>query len=723
MANPLIDFIDLVDQYGTRVGELSVQLDGGVMSLLWEMGAEFVTAVAQLVLVYAIFIVDLIINQGLFLEIAGSMYQIVLDTVYAIVNPLIIATLAFAVLIARMYIGDKVTRDKTTGRINSYALNYQDLSDESFRKKVGNQLGNTAILMLVIIVAMANPFTLLVKAFQLINQFVAQIAPGGVGASPQVDGVLVPVLQLINFQSQLAPACTREWSLTLASGGDVTDLACLTPEQQAATSPGVTTFLMSVMAIVIVVGFAYFAWVILCRFTWMLFRMIIHIAVLPWDAAMLIANPGDEREKLETVKDHLVEAAKSLFWLMVSVFVALVVPALIFNAMGAATRSGLPLILQLPIASGLFYGAAKLVNRYVGRKWRTNKDGSKSPETDGTSGWNDFVLNSEFGKTLSEAFTQAQKESSAELARSAAVIVGTQPTAGIRRGAREGSAVTNEPVENPALDEAVHTVKIESPRPTAAIVLSAEKGAIHDPVTPEKGTAASSEHELVNTAVTDSAPAATVSVLPGSALRDGHVALSEDPSNRVGLHGGEVSSGESGRVGGGHHVASATDNPEVRQDLSTMLDEQSGTADECVREPEDSERARRKLIDEYMGAIEQIAEVPDDSPSQQLTPPSGRAGEAAAFHRITKVYDEPITDPQRTAGLGVTAGSGEFLSCTQRRVEFDERRILAESIGMRVQHEGDEQSTRVPEITFYRSSEDGNNEVRIRGRDGFGDGI
>ena len=739
MSNPLTDFIGLTDQFGARVGELSVEFSGGVSSMLCRVPAEFITAIVHLLLVLSIFIVDLIINQGLFLEIAGSMYQMGLDYIYRYVNPLAVATVATAILFARMYIGDKITTDKKSGRINGYEMNYETFADESFRKKVGNQVGNTAVLLMVIILAMANPFLLLSKAFELISQFVATLAPGGAGVSPQVDGILVPVLQMVNFKGQLAQSCNEIWSSTLAAGGSIKNLACLTADQKDATTADVTTVLISIVSIAMIAGFAYFAWIILCRFTWMLYRMIIHIAVVPWRAALLIANPGSERHKLDAVKDHFLEAAKSLLWLLLTVLAAQALPALVFNGMGVAVRYQLPVVLQLLLASALLFAAGKGVNYFVGRKWQRGQDGKwKRVEDDGTTGWNDFRVNGGFGKTLSEVFAQANKDSAAELELSAAMISGAHTTVtAVQHRAQGGSSEGTAVATNPEMDAATSSVKLTSPQPTVKLSLSSSSagGSSTASAGQERTTLGAESSGVASQSAAEFAAAAAASIV-AEAMRSGVDWDGAADAGRAGT--GTFADAAADAKGLGDLVAvpgrAASSDFIADQEGSrgSVVEEESAAAVSgtetagfaALTEAGDPATAGRRMIEEYMDAVGQLGEDPAAAQPVALATPTGVVGESRAFDRISKVYDEPVVAPgANPSGSGVTGGSGEFISCTQRRVEWQEKKTLALVLGMTPKRVDSDRSEKRPDVIFYSSSDDGNNQVKFRDKNGFGDGI
>ncbi|MBM4574893.1 hypothetical protein GS896_25310 [Rhodococcus hoagii] len=729
MDNPITSFIDLTDQFGTRVAALTVRFAGGPSHWAWQWGAEFLVLVTQTVLTYAIWALDLMITQGLFLDVAGSVYQVVLDTIYRYVNPLIIATFAFLFLMARLFIGDKVIKDKKSERITGFELNDNTLADEAFRKKVSNQLANTAILLFITIVAMANPFTLLTKIFGFINWAVAEVAPNSSGANPQIDGVLVPMLQLVNYGDVLSPECNESWSKTLAAGGNVAKLSCLTASEKAATSASAVTFLLSLFAILMVAGFVYFAWFVLMRFTWMLYRMIVHIAVVPWQAALLIANPGSERQKLDAIKDRFLDAAKSLFWLLATVFVAAAVPAAV---LGALARLPIPPLVMMLAASILFYYAGKLVNERIGRKWQRKQDGTKVEIKDGTTGWADFRQNNSTGKAISEAFDEAQKASAADLARSSSALDRVLAKIGVSAsstaadaGTQGGAKVLDRVVDDPVLDEAVQTVDLTTNETTTTVKLATgvEGGAlvaedVNDDLGAEGGTsarafAAAAAAALIAEEASNSGGPAT------AGIESAFGALAPSPS-AAGAGAAAAAAGMVATQAASVDVADdSTGGGRHRADGDGVAASHAHTVD-----PSDPVTARRQMLEDYYGAVEQMRHDPDTSTEDSTAGPIAKSAESTAFHRIAKAYDVPTASEQDAAtARGVTGGSGEFLTASQRLVEWQEYRTLAKSLGMNLEPVADEQDNKHPKITFYTSSEDGHNEVRFRGRDGFGDAI
>lgn len=725
MSNPLVDFVDLVDQYGTQVNSFTVQFAGGMSSAIWRWGTELIVLFVQMALTYAIWMLDLVINQGLFLDIARSVYQVLLDTVYQYVNPLIVGTVAFMILMARIFVGDKVLSDEKTGRITGYELNYATFADESFAKKVGNQLANTGILMFIIIVAMANPFALLTKIFSFINWVVASLAPNSVGASPQVDGVLVPMLQLINYQNVLAPACNESWSRTTAAGGNLAKLACLTSDEEAATTASPVTLVLAIMSVVMIAGFVCFSWVILMRFTWMLYRMIVNIAIVPWQAALLIANPGSERKKLDSIKDRFLDAGKSLFWLLVTVTVAAAVPAALLNGLALAK---LPAFVTMLMSSVLFFIAGRVANSHIGRKWKREKDGTRVEILDGTTGWNDFRVNGGMGKWLAQPFNDAQKASAAELAMSAEIIDGTRETMGSQGSAQKGVKVDNSAVEDPGMDEAVRTVELVSTQPTVTVALAADKDRSSAdaettgyPVTADESGSSAREFAAAAAAALVAEADAGNAMSAGSGVAGGLV----DPATSPGK---AESAATAATVGAGVMTALTADggSRHHRDDEETSPGQADAvtTADEKVDAAENPVAARRQMIESYIGAVEQITVDPDVIDEEPVAASTAQAAESTAFRRIAKVYDESVADGDVSPTTsGVTGGFGEFLSVTRRLVEWNEYKTLAKSLGMNIGPVPDELSEKKPNITFYSSSEDGKNDVRYRGRDGFGDAI
>lgn len=738
MSNPMLDFIDLVDKYGTQVSSYGVDFTGSLLTQIYRVPTELLVLFVQVVLTYAIWIVDLIINRGLFLGVAGSVYQSLLDSVYQYVNPLIIAMLAFMVLVTRMFVGDKVTKKEKEGRITGFQMNYATLGgDEAFRKKLTSQIMNTALLMFIIMVAMANPFTLLTKAFSVITWTVARMAPETTGASPQVDGVLAPMLQLINYQDVLSPACGESWSRTLSGGGNVAKLSCLTAPEEAATTAGPVTVLLAVMSIVMVAGFIYFSWVILMRFTWMLYKTIANVAIVPWQAAMLIANPGNERQKLDTVKDRFLDAGKGLFWLIVTVFAASAVPAALLTALA---KMDFPPLVSMLISSVGFYAAGKAANKTIGRKYKRDKEGNRTEILDGTTGWNDFRTKGGMGEWLAQPFNDAQKASKAQLELSESIITGTSTSTKSQSAVQKGTKV-DEATKDPDLDAAVQLVDLTTKQPVTVVDTAAGKVGTAAAVAAAAAAATSIPSDTAaGSSAKDIAAAATAAVVAGADTRNGSPSATPDmewaaggPFGDLGVSpqqagvamaatafggaaaGAALMGSEDG--GGRHHRGTGKTLIEAFGDTNT-------SAAPAPLVPVDPEAQRRESIASYRGAIEQISVDPDAIDDQVIAVAAARPIESTAFHRVAKVFNETV-EPGETEPTtrGVVAGSGEFQSVTTGHVEWEQYKTLAKTMGMEIEPPKNDDAEKRPNITFYSSTDDGKNEIRFRGRDGFGDSI
>ena len=739
MSNPAIDFIDLADQFGTQISSYTVGFGGSFTSQFWVWGSEFLVVIVQMLLTYSIWLLDMIINQGLLLGVAGSVYQSLLDTIYRYVNPLILGTVGFMILMARIFIGDKVVSNEKTGRITGFELNYQGFGDEAWTKKISNQLMNTAVLMFIIIVAMANPFTLLTKIFGFINWAVASLSPTSTGSSPQIDGLLAPMLQLINYQDVLSPSCNEMWSRTLASGGSVAKLSCLDASQKAATTAGPVTLVLAGLGLVLVAGFGYFAFVIVSRFSWMLYTVVINVAVVPWQAAFLIAQPGSERQKLDSIKDKFLDAAKGVFWLLISVVAAVAVPAALLQGLAMAK---MPAFVTMLLSSVLFAFAGRVANKRIGRKFKRAKDGTRVEIKDGTTGWNDFRHHGGFGQWFQDPFNQAQKASADELAMSDAIINGSSVSTTTSQSSmsahsasstigQKGGTVNSPVPGDPEMDAAMATVDLRGNEPTLELDMFRKDGQEHV-VLAER--AADGTAVAATQSTSEFVAAAVAAVAADAKSRAAH---SDDDVNGVpadmadtaaGIFDGvkgvnaDAAGGSTDSVteaGGRHH--------RVGEQSSSVAAAQAGAVS-ALNAQLDPETARRQSINSYLGAVEQISSDPDAVDDDQLSVTQPREAESTAFDRVAKVFSDSEVDDAANPGVkpdtpGVVGRSGEFLAAARDRAKWEECRTLGKTLGINVVRPDDGTTENSSSITFYSTTDDGINVIRYPGRDGFGDVI
>jgi hypothetical protein len=387
----------------------------------------------------------------------------------------------------------------------------------------------------------------------------------------------------------------------------------------------------------------------------------------------------------------------------------------------------LPPVVQLPIASGLLFGAGKLVNHYVGRKWERKQDGSKAPVLDGTTGWRDYMTKGT-GKDVKDAYEKAKADSAAEIALTTAMITGAHSAtaATAQTSTQGGMSVGLSAATDPDLDEATAQVNLTPPQKAVELPMSTNPESV-DLTTAAEPAAGNLPAEAATPSATDYAAAATATVLAeaeraetgtggttyttvaGAATVElkGLGALRAEPAlTKV----DDVTAGGDGR----HHRNDDGEGPATGS---------TGSGGEAVAATDLATRGR-ELINDYVGAVGQLAEDPDVPSAMTVATGTGSGSESRVFDRISRVYNEPVAGPgENPAGSGVTGGSGEFISCTQRHVEWQEKKLLARVLGMTPEPAPDEGEGKRPEITFYSSSADGQNQVKFRGRDGFGDGI
>lgn len=389
MNEMMVGFIDVRDRFGTLVWKLGVQVDSSMIkgTKFWSWPTEFLVSLISLLVSYGVWILDLVLYQNFIGSTLGAMYQSLLDSVYAVINPWIFASCAISVLILRIYVGEK-KYERAGGRVNKkeptkFALNFDQVvagADESMRKQLVDQGLQVLMLMALIAFFMANPFLLVQKLIDLAQSLafaiVSGLAGGGQdGTNAVVDGMYVPLLQMINYGDVLSPACSEQWSQAWANGRDVADLSCLTSAQESAASASAGTLLSAIVATVMVLGFFYFSVAILSKATWFQVKAMFLCALIPWRAAQMIAFPGVERERLEKAIQSFRDVAVAAAWFGGALLIGLVGPSLVMSAAGAAIDAGLPTFIALVIVAVIYGVGGRTMMRHYGKPLVRRTDG------------------------------------------------------------------------------------------------------------------------------------------------------------------------------------------------------------------------------------------------------------------------------------------------------------------------------------------------------------
>lgn len=748
MSNPWISWIVVRDQYGTKLSDLGVTFNTSILrgNQIWAAPSEFIVQLMLMAASVSLYLLNLVTGHGFLLDLAARGYQIVLDSVYQVVNPLIVAAFAVTVLFARIYIGDKILVNKAGHVSGIQAHRAASYADEAFMKKSISQLGNTAILMAVIIVMMLNPFALLNFIFDAARALGGKLSGTGSTSVANVDGMVAPLLQMINYGEALGGTCAETWSRTLAAGDDVDKLDCLTAAQASAAQPGAVTVITAIVALVCVVGLAYFAWQVFKKATWFICRTMYFIFIVPWRAALLIANPGSERVKLDKIKDAFVDAFTSLFWLVVCVFIANAGPGILMMlARVAQTEAQLPAAVVLVLLSLAFYYCGKSVTGLVGAAWkkdaRTGK-WSRVEVGDGTAGWNDFFTNNSQVSWLSGSWDEARSAVAAR--RQLPLDDGVDEN---REGspAGRGRAAVEVGVD-PIVDLATEYVALTPPPATSMALVSRFRpgpGVAATTSSPSLPATEFIDGEVLGVTYHDNlrgvggqgtpAPGHTgISSL--SAVAEPRAAIGSRQSIGNGVSGGADRSAsgpgrhqkaDEGTVTpehGGVHTPSVTGvgGDVVVERASDTTGSARQSDDPTTRRP-----SREALLADYREAI---SEVNDDGYADVVTSATTVRTHVAG-DAVTSAFYRAQTGPEfgrsgsSTGSSGLLNGAGEFLDANYRDAAFREMTVLAKTLGLEPRSVIADSDDQVVQILFYSSTSDGVNEVRYRNQQGFGDDI
>jgi hypothetical protein len=411
MANPMTGWIPLTDQFGTQVASLEVKVNYSLMKPFMAVPGQLTELVMMpvgMLSTFALWLMTLMQDQSWFTETLGGAYQAVIDQVYRVVNPWWIAGIAIPVLIFRLFVGepqresvDKKQIQKNSKTRITFKQNTSTMAgDEVFRKKVITQLGQTAGIVAVIGILLANPFALIARLFGIIESFsqaATQQWGGGTGGSitgTVVDGMYVPALQIVNFGTVLDAECSELWSRTLASGGDVLQLECIPGGEDAANAswPMFGTALGLGIAMCCLV---FFIGATFLKLSFFEAKMLMYVAILPWRLAWMIANPGPDRQRLDEGWRNFKDALVACGWACGLLAILLLVPGIgtsIANQIGNAVESDYILIPAFLVLAAVYAGAGYAIWKFYGHplQWDKEKKRLVVGQSEGLTSWGEW---------------------------------------------------------------------------------------------------------------------------------------------------------------------------------------------------------------------------------------------------------------------------------------------------------------------------------------------
>lgn len=393
MSNPITGWIDVADQWGTQVSDMSIRINYSLLApWLYIPGGltEMVMWPVMMLATIGMWLMSLMQDQGFFVDVLGGAYQAVLDAVYQVINPWWIVLFALPVLFFRIFIGEaqqETVKDKQNPQVKHTRLTFKAntatlTEDASFRKKVITQLGQTAMIVAVIGLLMSNPFLIIGMAFGLLTSFASSMISavgGGTGTATTtvVDGMLVPALQMVNFGQVLDPECSELWSRQLAAGGNVLELSCIPGGKDSADASW--TMLGTAVGLgLAILCLVYFTAVTFYKLTFFEAKMVGYIALLPWRLAWMIASPGTDRQRIDEGWRTFRDALVALLWAMGLFAIMLIVPGLgtaIANQVATSVDTDYVLVPAMLVLGAVYAAAGYAVHKWYGHtvKWDSGK--------------------------------------------------------------------------------------------------------------------------------------------------------------------------------------------------------------------------------------------------------------------------------------------------------------------------------------------------------------
>lgn len=313
----LVGWSNLTDSAGRKVREYRLALDeGGFTEVMTKINAWGVDLLWQLFMLLSTFAATLlgIIGNPTWLESLDRGYQRLTASAFSIVNPLVLATGAFGVMMLWIFLSKSRS---STSRLDSNDM---------------NRIASAIAMMVVIGALAANPFAILKFVLSFVQAGIAELAGTDTVAYSvfSVDAMIRQPTLIITYNGAVSDKCAEAWS---KQGSLPDNGSCF---EVNGDQPTALTVVLALLALGMAVTALVFAGVAAWKFIKHLTLAVIGFVSLPWVASVSMAR----RRQFDPISNVAVVAFGHMAMVFAVQVIALGGPALVSGLMSGWGQSG-----------------------------------------------------------------------------------------------------------------------------------------------------------------------------------------------------------------------------------------------------------------------------------------------------------------------------------------------------------------------------------------------
>jgi len=464
-TNIFIAWLRLFDSDGGRAERYRLLLDADLFNPMGQvLGkiAEFLHMFFMVIAGYAVWAIEAVVNPDRLLRGLSSAYQSLTSRLFEVFPPQALVAATFAILVLRIFI-QQAPGDVTIGSAKTSAR---------LTKTHWQRLASGFAVMSIVLILVANPFRLAQEALKAVAVFSGFLTGNDAETlhrlmvSGNVNQILRPITQMITYHDVLSPECSATWSQVINSGNTSVLSTCLTQAQvNAASSPGVITLTLSILALAIAACFGYFAFIVLKQLLIHISLMVYHLVILAWVGALSLAH----RRAYDKLAREVGMAGRHFVITMAIVLVISVIPVWFLQFVGEIP--GLPLWLEFILIAIGYVVTGQVVAVMTralddGKSWKENWKEAFTKEDTLSETISKKMSDSTIQKTLYPADDQKKAVANpfADQTKAGKEWVGGkwQSTKGAVRFGGKGAA-GQENSDSPELDAAAQKVVLAAP--------------------------------------------------------------------------------------------------------------------------------------------------------------------------------------------------------------------------------------------------------------------
>lgn len=376
--NPLIGWMGLEDGNGVNLDQYRLIFESNLLNpiaAVAELLTTFIMMVVTTLLAFVIALVRMLTDSSVFLGGVADFVGRIFDYVHIVFNPLVIAAIAFTVVIVRQLLPNYVFgKDRYTAPIFSGAKDFKGVRiggvDYSSDKQVDtkgfiNTMFRGLLVVLIVVLLSANPFALLTRAMDFVAGFSSAIGEQTQGPTGYAMDMIPFFFSMVNFGTGQLGACGPVWVQDIMYGTS-NSLQCA---ETAAGTASLGNLMLALLAAAVGLSMIFYLWKAFLQGSLFLAYALWDLITVPYRMAWRMFRSDfdtDSRKLYDQLFEMLGRMAVYVLFYLIMVFLMTTAPAVMMSVVDETISATIPnptaaSFITLIVIGLVFFFAARLI--------------------------------------------------------------------------------------------------------------------------------------------------------------------------------------------------------------------------------------------------------------------------------------------------------------------------------------------------------------------------